>query len=201
MTRPLIAFVFLCLGGAHAAAQTPTQSPAPPVVKECLRLKALKIDWGDRENADKHRKLWLETCRQAYATNGDDPHIKVALADAMTERTEFIPLLRAAIAQDDTEAMLLLFNDHNSFDGHPGRPDLIPRAEAEKALRRAAELGNADAIFRLATILTRGGPIKPRHGWRALLGREGAGKSTQGNAASRCRRRGRPLVVRVRQGR
>jgi TPR repeat protein len=157
MTRPLIALFLLGLSAAHAAAQAPA---TPPVVKECLRLKALKIDWGDRENADKHRKLWLETCRQAYATNGDDPHIKVALADAMTERTEFIPLLRAAIAQDDTEAMLLLFNDHNSFDGHPGRPDLIPRAEAEKALRRAAELGNADAIFRLATILTRGGPIK-----------------------------------------
>ncbi len=129
-------------------------------MQDCLRLKALKIDWGDRENAAKHRKLWLDTCRQAYATNGDDPHIKVALAGAMTERTEFIPLLRAAIAQDDTEAMLLLFNDFNSFDGHPGRPDLIPRAEAEKALRRAAELGNADATFRLATILTRGGPIR-----------------------------------------
>jgi TPR repeat protein len=156
MTRPLIAFVFLCLGAAHAAAQ----APAASVVQECLRLKALKIDWGDRENAAKHRKLWLDTCRQAYATNGDDPHIKVALAGAMTERTEFIPLLRAAIAQDDTEAMLVLFNDFNSFDQNPGRPDLIPRAEAEKALRRAAELGNADAIFRLATILRRGGPIR-----------------------------------------
>jgi len=66
MTRPLIAFVFLCLGAAHATAQ----APASPVVQECLRLKALEIDWGDREKADKHRKLWLDTCRQAYATNG-----------------------------------------------------------------------------------------------------------------------------------
>jgi TPR repeat protein len=160
MPRPFLAFVFLCLGAAAPAARAQAQSSASPIVQECLRLKALKIDWGDRENAAKHRKLWLDTCRQAYATNGDDPKIKVALADAMTERTEFIPLLRAAIAQDDTEAMLLLFNDYNSFDRNPGRPDLIPRAEAEKALRRAAELGNADATFRLATILTRGGPIK-----------------------------------------
>jgi TPR repeat protein len=142
------------------AVQTFAQNPAPPAVQECLRLKALQIDWGDRENAAKHRRLWLDTCQQAYATNGDDPKIKIALAGAMTEREEFIPLLRAAIAQDDAEAMLLLFNDYNSFDQHPGRPDLIPRAEAETALRRAAELGNADAIFRLATILTRGGPFK-----------------------------------------
>jgi TPR repeat protein len=154
MTRLLIAFIFLCVAGAQ------TQAQSPPAAQECMRLKALEIDWGDRENAAKHRKLWLDTCRQAYATNSDDPKIKIALAGAMTERQEFIPLLRAAIAQGDTEAMLLLFNDYNSFDQHPGRPDLIPRAEAEKALRRAAELGNADAIFRLATILTRGGPFK-----------------------------------------
>jgi hypothetical protein len=152
--------MLLSLNAVHVAAQTPGQSPASPAAQECLRLKALQIDWGDRENAAKHRKLWLDTCRQAYATNGDDPKIKIALAGAMTEREEFIPLLRAAIAQNDTEAMLLLFNDYNSFDQNPGRPDLIPRAEAEKALRHAAELGNADAIFRLATILTRGGPFR-----------------------------------------
>jgi TPR repeat protein len=160
MTRPVIAFVFLCLGAAQVVTFAAAQGPAPAVVQECLRLKALEIDWGDREKADKHRKLWLDTCRQAYATDGENPHVKVALAGAMTERPEFIPLLRAAIAQDDTEAMLLLFNDYNSFDRNPNRPDLIPRAEAEKALRRAAELGNAEATFRLATILTRGGPIK-----------------------------------------
>ena len=136
------------------------QAPAASVVNDCLRLSAAKIDWGDRDVADKHRKLWLETCKQAYAQNGDDPHIKVALAGAMTDRNEFIPLLRSAIAQNDTEAMLLLFNDYNSFDRHLDRPDLIPRAEAEQALRRAAQLGNPDAMFRLATILTRGGPIK-----------------------------------------
>ena len=94
------------------------QAPAASGANDCLRLSATKIDWGDRDVADKHRKLWLETCKQAYAQNGDDPHIKVALAGAMTDRNEFIPLLRSAIAQNDTEAMLLLFNDYNSFDRH-----------------------------------------------------------------------------------
>jgi TPR repeat protein len=152
---PVLLLFFGC--ALHAAqAQTPTAS----VAQDCLRLTATKIDWSDHAVADKHRKLWLETCEQAYAQNGDDPHIKVALARAVSDRTKSVPLLRAAIAQNDTEAMLLLFNDFNSFDRSLNRPDLIPRAEAEKALRRAAELGNPDAIVRLASILTRGGPIK-----------------------------------------
>jgi TPR repeat protein len=157
MSRLFPVLLLLCWCAADPAR---AQAPAASVVNDCLRLSAAKIDWGDRDVADKHRKLWLETCKQAYAHNGDDPHIKVALAGAMTDRNEFIPLLRSAIAQNDTEAMLLLFNDYNSFDRHLDRPDLIPRAEAEQALRRAAELGNPDAMFRLATILTRGGPIK-----------------------------------------
>lgn len=164
MTRPTLAvpsLVVFSLCAFAAAAPAPAQAPpATPLAQDCLRFAAAKIDWSDQEAATKHRRIWLETCRLAYAANGDDPRIKVALARAMSDRAEFIPLLRAAVAQNDTEAMLALFNDYNSFDRHPGRPDLIPRAEAEQALRRAAELGNAEAIFRLATILRRGGPIK-----------------------------------------
>ena len=164
MTRPLIAFVLLFLGVAHAIAQ----APAPSVVQECLRLKALKVDWGDRENAAKHRKLWLDTCRQAYATNGDDPHIKVALADAMTERTEFIPLLRAAIAQDDTEAMLLLFNDYNSFDRNPNQPDLIPRVRIVASRKFASALPSSAARRSAFSASTRG----IRSGWFGLRSKE-----------------------------
>ena len=137
MSRLFPVLLLLC---CCAACPAEAQAPAASVADDCLRLSAAKIDWGDRDVAGKHRKLWLETCRQAYAQNGDDPRIKVALAGAMTDRNEFIPLLRSAIAQNDTEAMLLLFNDYNSFDRHLDRPDLIPRAEAEQALRRAAEL-------------------------------------------------------------
>lgn len=141
-----------------SAAQT--QAPAASIAQECLALAAAKVDWFDHNVAEKHRKLWLETCRQAYAESGDDPRIKVALAGAVRDRSERVLLLRAAIAQNDPEAMLLLFNNFNSFDRNPNSPDLIPRGEAEQALRRAAELGNPDAIWRLMTILTRGGPIK-----------------------------------------
>ena len=140
-----------------------TQAGAATNAQECLALAAAKVDWSDRNVADKHRKLQLDTCRRAYAENGDDPRIKVALATALRgvgDRPGSIALLRAAIAQNDTEAMLDLFNNFNSFDRSLNEPDLIPRAEAEQALRRAAELGYPEAIWRLMAILTRGGPIK-----------------------------------------
>ena len=136
------------------------QSPSASIGQECQRLAAAKIDWSDQTVSTKHRKTWLETCRQAYAANADDPRIKLALAGALQNRAESVPLLRAAAAQNDTEAMLALFNDFNSFDRNLNRPDLIPRAEAEKALRGAAERGDREAIWRLATILRRGGPFK-----------------------------------------
>ena len=160
IVRPFLAHLTLAVVQAIMACTAYAESGPPHFIQECLRLNVTKIDWSNREAAENHRKIWIGTCRQAYAQNGDDPHIKVALARAISDRAESIPLLRAAVAQNDTEAMLLLFNDYNSFDRNLNRPDLIPRAEAEQALRRAAELGNAKAIFRLATILRRGGLIK-----------------------------------------
>src|SRR5215510_2283102 len=162
-SRPLLACFLLLAGQAITPGAAQTQAPIASIAQECLAVTAAKVDWSDHNVAEKHRKLRLETCRQAYAENGDDPRIKVALAGALRgvgDRPESIALLRAAIAQNNTEAMLDLFNDFNSFDRNPNKPDLIPRAEADQALRRAAELGNPDAIWRLMAILTRGGPIK-----------------------------------------
>jgi TPR repeat protein len=161
--RPFLACLLLLAGQAITPGAAQTQAPAATNAQECLALAAAKVDWSDRNVADKHRKLQLDTCRQAYAENGDDPRIKVALATALRgvgDRPGSIALLRAAIAQNDTEAMLDLFNNFNSFDRSLNEPDLIPRAEAEQALRRAAELGYPEAIWRLMAILTRGGPIK-----------------------------------------
>ena len=162
-SRPFLACLLLLAGQTITPGAAQTQAPAATNVQECLALVAAKVDWSDHNVAERHRKLRLDTCRQAYAENGDDSRIKVALAGALRgvgDRPGSIALLRAAIAQNDTEAMLDLFNDFNSFDRDLNEPDLIPRAEAEQALRRAAELGNPEAIWRLMAILTRGGPIK-----------------------------------------
>src|SRR5262245_45758900 len=162
-SRPLLACFLLLAGQAITPGAAQTQAPIASIAQECLAVTAAKVDWSDHNVAEKHRKLLLESCRQAYAENGDDPRIKVALARAFRgvgDRPGSIALLRAAIAQNDTEAMIDLFNDFNSFDRNLNEPDLIPRVEAEQALRRAAELGNPEAIWRLMAILTRGGPIK-----------------------------------------
>src|ERR1700690_3509976 len=158
MARSFFALFLLCVSAAAAPAHA--QTPAASLAQECLRLNAAKVAWSDQEASAKHRVIALETCRQAYAANGDDPKIKIALTRWVKSREESIPLLRSAIAQNDTEAMLALFNDFNSWDRHLDRPDLIPRAEAEQTLRRAAELGNPDAIVRLISMLSHGGPIK-----------------------------------------
>ena len=162
MARPIhiLLSVLPLVGQAIAPCTAHAQTSAAAISQDCLRLTVAKIDWSDQNVSTKHRKTWLETCRQAYATNSDDPRIKLAFAGAMQNRTDSVPLLRAAAAQNNTEAMLALFNDFNSFDRNLHRPDLIPRAEAEKALRGAAELGDREAIWRLATILRRGGPFK-----------------------------------------
>src|SRR5215212_4723852 len=122
MTRPFLACLALTVAQAIAPCTARAQAPATSITTECLRLNAAKVDWDDREAADKHRKIWLDYCRQAYAQNADNPKIKIALARSLSNRAESVPLLRAAVAQDDTEAMLLLFNDYNSFDRNPTGP-------------------------------------------------------------------------------
>src|SRR5262249_10574161 len=162
-SRPFLACLLLLAGQTITPGAAQTQAPAATNVQECLALVAAKVDWSDHNVAERHRKLRLDTCRQAYAENGDDSRIKVALAGAPRGgggRPGGIALLRAAVAQKDNQAMLDLFDDVKSFARDLNEPDLIPRAEAEQALRRAAELGNPEAIWRLMAILTRGGPIK-----------------------------------------
>ncbi len=106
----------------------------------------------------------LGICEQALATDGGDISIKTAAArayGASGQREKEIVLLREMGAQDNAEALLDIYYMHNSFDrGHPERPQIVKRAEAEQSLRKAAELGNPAAILRLATLLERGNTVK-----------------------------------------
>lgn len=170
MTRSRL--VLLVLGGAAAlAALVALQEPAAiqqitmPATPEgkCLYLADATLDRNDEQALRQQLATWVDACRNASEANPADARLKLALSKALWHaegRPASLGPLREAIAQGSTEAMLALFNDFNSFDRHLGRPDLIPRAEAEQALRKAAELGDAEAIWRLATIKSRGGPFK-----------------------------------------
>src|SRR5262249_60648528 len=82
-SRPFLACLLLLAGQTITPGTAQTQALAAANAQECLALGAAKVDWSDHNVAERHRKLRLDTCRQAYAENGDDSRIKVALAGAL----------------------------------------------------------------------------------------------------------------------
>jgi len=158
--RLCLALLWLCGIGA-----TPAWGQSSPVsiAHECLRLGDTPRGYCSAPEAIDcpGYRTWLETCKQALAANPNDPRVKLALSLAVRvvtgKREEAVTLMRSAAEQDDPEAWLALYEEHRSFNRRLDRPQTITRAEAEKALRRAAELGYPDAMFRLSTALYRGG--------------------------------------------
>jgi len=81
-------------------------------------------------------RTWLQTCQQALPANPNDPRVKLALSLAVRvvtgKREEAVTLMRSAAEQDDPEAWLALYEEHQSFNRRLDRPQTITRAEAEK---------------------------------------------------------------------
>ena len=138
--------------------------PQGAAAKECLRLNAVPADQIPWDQHERVYNQWAGICEQALKTDGGDISVKTAAArayGASGQREKEIVLLREMAAQNDARALLDIYYMHNSFDrGHPERPQVVKRAEAEQSLRKAAELGNPDAILRLATLLERGDTVK-----------------------------------------
>jgi len=134
------------------------------VAKECLRLNAVPADQIPWDQHERVYKQWAAICEQALASDGAEISVKRVTArayGASGQREKEIGLLREMAAQNDAEALFDIYSMHNSFDrGHLDRPQIVKRAEAEQSLRKAAELGNAAAILRLATLLERGDTVK-----------------------------------------
>jgi lipoprotein NlpI len=162
---PLVCAIAAVLAIASRAGQAQAQQPAlGAAAKECLRLNAVPADqipWDQHERA---YSQWAGICEQALATDGGDVSVKTSAArayGASGQREKEIVLLREMGAQNNAQALLDIYYMHNSFDrGHPERQQTVKRAEAEQSLRKAAELGNPDAILRLATLLERGDTVK-----------------------------------------
>jgi TPR repeat protein len=80
---------------------------------------------------------------------------------SISQRAESVALLREAAAQNDAEAYYEIYESHKSWDrGDLGKIPLVPRAEADLALHRAAELGHPFATQMLAVLLDRGTTVK-----------------------------------------
>lgn len=129
----------------------------------CLRLSDNPSDYLSEEAMRRRRELRLASCRMAFAANPDNTHFKVAVARAMPieQRSEALALLREAAAQNDAEAWYEIYESHKSWDqGDIARTQLVPRAEADRALHKAAELGHPYSMQMLAVLLDRGGIVK-----------------------------------------
>lgn len=160
MRRVLACSILLAL----APCEVPAQSTVPPIVAECHRLAATRGDPWDSEGMRKHKQDLLSACEQAIAIDPDGANTQAAAGRAYSSNgrdRDAVTLFRAAAAQDHPGAWLELYERHRSWErGKLGRPQLVTRAEAERALRRAAELGEPDAIIALVGRLSRGGILK-----------------------------------------
>ena len=155
------------VGQPVVAQQDDASMPRPheSAGETCLRLSENPTDYISSEAMARRTDIRLASCKQAFAAEPDNTHLKVAVARAMRieQRTESVALLREAAAQNDAEAYYEIYESHKSWDrGDLGKVPVVPRAEADRALHRAAELGHPFATQMLAVLLDRGSTVK-RH--------------------------------------
>jgi TPR repeat protein len=152
--------------GPVSTAQQPQNADATPASPrdECLSIAANPPKYLDLSEDVFRRaeRAWGDTCRQALAAGDDDPRLKVALAHTIgvDQRPEELVLLREAAAANNAEANYEIYESYKSWDQHTDRPQLVTRAEAAAALRKAAELGHPFSIRMIAIRLDRGGIVK-----------------------------------------
>ena len=104
-----------------------------------------------------------ESCKLAFAEHPENLHFKVAVARAMpyAQREAKVALFREAAAQGDAEAYYEIYEHHKSWDrGDLDQVPLVTRAEADRALHKAAELGHPFSTQMLAILLDRGTTVK-----------------------------------------
>src|SRR4029079_13657955 len=103
-----------------------------------------------------------ESCKMAFDADPANAERKVAYACNLPyeRKAEAVAMLRVAAAQGSAEAYYQLYEHHRSWDrGDLDHVPLVTRAEAARALRKAAELGHASATQTLVRRLRNGGII------------------------------------------
>ncbi len=158
----LTSAVVVSLYATTAVAQMSSSNTAS---RECLRINdspnGLGSDWND---AEKNRKRWIEVCAEALALEPGNTRIKSATARAYSadgRRKEALALLRELGRDGDASALHEIYDTYkSSFRTVSDRPQLVTRAEADAALRKAAELGHPYATWILAVLLDRGSTVK-----------------------------------------
>ena len=136
------------------------EAPLGDAARTCLHINDNPIE-GDWDERVKIRETWVAACRQAAAAVPANLPLRHVLARALMAtggRDEAIVLRRELAERNDVDAAFEIYDMYKSYHrGDVNVPQLVTRAEAERALRRAAELGRAYATLMLAVLLNRDG--------------------------------------------
>lgn len=153
---------------AAPPAQDVPEPPEPVLTQEnaaelCVGLAEDPTEYvGD---AALHRRWELRrlSCNMAFAAHPEDLQLKVQVARNMSheQQADALRLLREAAAQGNAEANYEIYEHHKSWDrGDLDKVQLVTRAEAAEALRKAAELGHPFATQMLVRRLEDGDIVK-----------------------------------------
>jgi TPR repeat protein len=117
------------------------------------------------DDAAKRRRWDLrhDACKMAFEANPANADLRAAYARNLpyAQKGEAIAMLREAASQGSAEAYFQLYEHHRSWDrGDLDKVPLVTRAEADQALRKAAELGHPAATSTLAALLDRGTTVR-----------------------------------------
>jgi hypothetical protein len=140
----------------------PALSPAA-AGETCLKLSQNPSEYLTDKAMQRRQQLRQLSCNMALAAEPENIRWKVAVARALSyaQKSRSLAMFREAAALGDAEAFYELYEHHKSWDR--GDLDKVPdvsRAEADSALRKAAELGHPYSIRMLANLLERGTTVK-----------------------------------------
>jgi len=161
LVRRCLALGLFMASFSPSAAQVPAQDAA---AKECLRINSTpadRIPWDQHESVYNH---WVAACREALANDPDNLSLKQILGRALMatgQRAEAITIWRELGEKNNPKALFEIYDMYKSYyRSDPNEPQVVHRAEAEQALRKAAELGDPYSIMMLAILLDRGDTVK-----------------------------------------
>jgi TPR repeat protein len=149
--------------GQPNAAQPEPVLTSQNAVELCQQLFEEPKEYIDDAARRRRWDLRHDACKMAFEANPSNADLKAAYARNLPyeKKTEAIAMLREAASQGSAEAYLQIYHHHRSWDrGDLDKVPLVTRAEAARALQKAAELGHPSAMPTLARRLEDGDIVK-----------------------------------------
>ena len=181
-------------GLRHRASAQGGGKPEPVLTSEnavelCQQLFEEPKEYIDDAAKRRRWDLRRESCKMAFEANPANADLKAAYARNLPyeQKAEAIAMLREAASQGSAEAYLPALRTSQIWDrGDLDKVPLVTRAEADRALHKAAELGHPSAMPDAGTRLDGWRHRETRYRRRAILG-------------GTCRRQPRPQSTRAKE--